>query len=329
MPTTVDLHQNDPLHPEHINVPRIDSRQLLAEPDQPILRAALDRAMHTTGFLYLSEVFAGVEASATLEAQMRSFFALADDDPGKRAVCVSGKTCKHGWMPLYGEPAYQPGTLAHVESFDYGRPARSGDEPALGNRWPEQPGFRDAARSAWSILTSTGLALLEAIAVSARLERRYLADRCRDQDRSTMRLLRYPGGYSPLNERDVGIAAHTDFECITLLYQSAPGLELLDAGGHWRDAPAGSELVVVLFGDMLERFTNGTVRATGHRVRRSPHERYSVVLFFAVNDDVVVEPLPGFVGPGHPARYAPVTQPEHSAREIARSEAYRDQEPRA
>ena len=117
----------------------------------------------------------------------------------------------------------------------------------------------------------------------------------------------------------VGIAAHTDFECITLLYQTEPGLELFDARGRWVDAPVRNGRLVVLLGDMLERWTNGYLKATGHRVRDTRKQRFSIVMFVAANDDVTVAPLPRFISAENPARYGPVTQENHIDAEIRRA----------
>ncbi|MEX1267164.1 MAG: 2OG-Fe(II) oxygenase family protein [Woeseia sp.] len=327
MPTTVELQQHEPTCTlADSSVPVIDARKLMhAGTPDPVIPAALEKAARDSGYLYLEHVFGDGTEDRELDRQMRAFFALAESDERKQAICVTGKPVKYGWMPLFGEPAYQPGTIAHVESFDCGRPRRPGDDPSRFSVWPDLPGFRDAVRASWFRLTAVGTALLEAIAMRAGIHRGFLAERCSSQDLSTMRLLHYPARPSPLSSRDVGIAAHTDFECITLLYQTAPGLELKDVSGRWRDAPANPGQVVVLFGDMLERFSNGYYPATGHRVRTSTTDRYSVVLFFAVNDGVVVEPHPVFCGLQNPPRYDSLTQQEHSAREIARSERYRDE----
>jgi isopenicillin N synthase-like dioxygenase len=73
----------------------------------------------------------------------------------------------------------------------------------------------------------------------------------------------------------------------------------------------------------MERFSNGWLKATGHRVVNTPWTRYSMILFFAVDGDYTVAPLPRFISPENPARYDPVTQGEHIARELERSNAYR------
>ena len=63
---------------------------------------------------------------------------------------------------------------------------------------------------------------------------------------------------------ELGISAHTDFECFTLIHQSARGLQVQARDGRWLEIPAemsspssSSSSFVVLIGDMLENWTNG------------------------------------------------------------------------
>jgi len=146
----------------------------------------------------------------------------------------------------------------------------------------------------------------------------YLVEHCSSHALSTMRLLHY-APEEAVTARDVGIAAHTDFECITLLYQTAPGLELLDVNGRWLDAPVRDGRIVVLLDDMLEHWTNGMFGATGHRVRSTAEQRFSIVLFIAANGDIEIEPLPQFVSANSPPRFPPVTQEQHLENEIRRA----------
>ena len=91
----------------------------------------------------------------------------------------------------------------------------------------------------------------------------------------------------------MGIAPHTDFEVFTLMHQSAPGLQFLPVASappqlqqqgqgqqkeeeekaeeeeEWVDAPVVASDFVVIVGDVLERYTNGVLKATPHRVRNS------------------------------------------------------------
>jgi isopenicillin N synthase-like dioxygenase len=76
--------------------------------------------------------------------------------------------------------------------------------------------------------------------------------------------------------------------------------------------------------DMLERWTNGVFEATGHRVRNTGEQRYSIVMFFAVNDDEIVSPLENFISEINPAKYDAVKQRDHLHRELAKAAQNRD-----
>ena len=74
-------------------------------------------------------------------------------------------------------------------------------------------------------------------------------------------------------------------------------------------------------GDMLERFTNGTLRATPHRVLATPWERMSLIRFNGFESDTTVAPLPQFVTPDRPEAYSATTQGDHMTKIFARINA--------
>jgi isopenicillin N synthase-like dioxygenase len=314
MPGTQELNHGDRLTgPADTQIPVIDGRELAAGFRGELVSQALASAREH-GFLCLDlspEQEAGIRK--TLD-RAREFFAWPDD----RKAVVRDNGSESGWTPSYEEPAYQPGTISNVESFDIELPLIAGPDDA---HWPDVPGFRPAVIDCWRQLAGLADSVLEVLARAAGLDSRFLADGCDAGTLNTMRLLHYPGSAPPSDPGEVGIAAHTDFECITLIYQTAPGLELRNVQGEWRDAPAEPGQLIVLLDDMLERWTNGYFQATGHRVRRTPDQRYSLVMFVAVNDGIEVAPLSDFVSADSPARYAPVQQGEHIANEMARSRA--------
>jgi len=328
VPMTSDLRQKDPIVGTAGDKVRVIDARLLMHGtvgDRKALVETVRDACTRTGFFYLENAFEESTVLTGVLQQMQVFFGLADDDPLKQAVNIENKNGNRGWMPMFGEPSYQPGTVAYLESFDIGKERSNLDESLEdGNTWPEIEGFRDDVMAYWNETSKIGQAVLEIVAEAVGLDRRFLADRCDSRDLNTLRLLHYPENDAPVAETNVGIAAHTDFECITLILQSAEGLELTDNEGNWYDAPGHQRRIVVLLDDMLERWTNGQVRATGHRVRNTSWERYSIVMFFAVNDDVVIEPLPQFVSNNNPRGYSAVRQAAHIEREMERSEKYRD-----
>ena len=317
MPLTSELQQTDPVRGQkHQSVPRMDVRKLAG--NDPAAIATMRDACLNTGFFYLDHVFEKKDTIRHVLGQMHAFFALDDADPRKQAVSVEVTKAGQGWTPLYRELPYQPGTIAHVESFDCGRrPPQGSDDPP--NVWPDLPHFRRDVRACWDAMTDAGNAVLEGLSLAAGLERRFFADRCSSQQFNTLRLLNYPPNDAPVTDSNVGISAHTDFECMTLIYQTAPGLELLATDGAWYDVPGHDGRLLVMLGDMLERWTNGFFRATGHRVRNTGAQRNSIVMFFAVNDDEIVCPLEDFVSAINPAKYDAVKQRHHLQRELEKA----------
>jgi isopenicillin N synthase-like dioxygenase len=316
-------------------VPDIDVSALFGTDGEARARVveAIGRACRAPGFFRIHRTGIPQPLVEALLSHMRGFFARPDDDPTKRAVHNSASAGGNGWGPIGAEPAYQPGTIAHVESFDCGprlSSFRADEDPSTygihPSQWPAIPGFHETTRAYWDAAGRLGKALFEALAESLALPSGFFTSRCTERARKALRLLHYPGLPPGADVPGrVGIAAHTDFECFTLMYQTAPGLELSDATGRFFRVPDEADRFTVILGDMLERWTNGTLLATGHRVAATPWPRYSVVLFFAVDPEHVIAPLPPFVSETRPARYEPTTQGGHIQAELERARRNRDQ----
>jgi isopenicillin N synthase-like dioxygenase len=335
MPSTHELDAQAPSTPlDRGQLHRIDVGSLFRT--DPLGRAqvveSVAAACRETGFFYIHNTCIDDEVTADALAQAASFFALPEDSHIRRKVHNSHSPGGTGWGPMFQEPAYQPGTVAHLESFDVSPPVEWVGSPvqaaALGiypNLWPEQHGFRNAVERYYLEARRLGEALFEVFAEVLGLPRSYFHSRATRRAPSTMRLLHYPGTQVLAGQSNVGIAAHTDFECFTLMYQTAPGLELTDVEGTWRQAPVRAGEFTVILGDMLERLSNGVIEATGHRVALTPWQRYSIILFNALDGDCEVGPLPQYVSEERPARYQTVTQGTHIAEELARAQKLRDE----
>lgn len=101
----------------------------------------------------------------------------------------------------------------------------------------------------------------------------------------------------------LGLGAHTDYECFTLLLSSVnPGLEILLSPSPanptlqqpvWIQCPVRPGTLTVNVADFLQRWTGGLYKSTVHRVvmRKRREERFSVPFFFSVNYDAKVAVL--------------------------------------
>ena len=105
----------------------------------------------------------------------------------------------------------------------------------------------------------------------------------------------------------MGIGAHTDYECFTLLFPTAPGLQVLNKQGEWTDIPLVKNTMIMNIGDMMEILSNGHYIATKHRVKRVKEERYSFPLFFSCDYDYLIQPVMKNEAP----KYKPLKGGEH------------------
>jgi isopenicillin N synthase-like dioxygenase len=314
LPSTIELDQSDPVVGQVAgSVPCISSDKLMGGGCEHLVEV-IRSACTETGFFFVDLASSQCNAIAATLFQMEGFFSISDCDPRKQNACEENRD--YGWVPKYSEPAYQPGTVSCLEAFDFGL---ANVEDADMDIWPELPRFRADLTDCWAEFTALSDAILDVVARAAQMEPNFLFEQCDSRALNTMRLLHYAADTAAGTNDEVGIAAHTDFECITLLYQTASGLELLDVNGRWLDAPARDGRIVVLLGDMLERWTNGQFKATGHRVRKTAEQRFSIVLFVAANEDIEIAPQPQFVAANVPACYAPITQAEHIENEVRRA----------
>jgi len=262
--------------------------------------------------------------------KMTGFFGLPDNHPIKQAVHRNQNSGANGWSPMLEEPAYEAGTIAWVESFDcvlsrerLSRLPGELQEKVVPSIWPEISRFRDTVRIQWDLLISAAHGLYPLVSCLLKQHPGFLAEHASSQALNTLRLLNYPSRPQSDDERSRGISAHTDFECITLISQDAPGLEVQTPSGKWIQVPVEPGQWTVLLGDMVERWSNGVYKATPHRVPTTSWPRRSIVMFVAADSGCSVEPLDEFVTASNPAKFERMTQDELIRMAMARAESNR------
>ncbi|HYG84825.1 MAG TPA: 2-oxoglutarate and iron-dependent oxygenase domain-containing protein [Azospirillum sp.] len=292
--------------------------------------AEIGRACREVGFLYVTGHGVRQALIDGVVAQARRLYALPDE--AKRALYIGRSSNHRGYVPP-GEEVFSDDpttTPDSKEGFDLARDLPADDpDYVAGNRllgpnvWPDLTGFREAVTAYYDAAMGLGTVLFRGFALALGLEEGYF-DRFLTKPTSQLRLLHYP-------PRDaaapgMGIGAHTDYECFTILYPTEPGLQVMNADGRWIDAPPIPGAFVINIGDMMEAWTNGRFIATAHRVVSPPVERFSFPLFCAVDYGTLVEPLPACVSPDDPPRYAPRIAGEHLLAQTMRTFRYlRDQ----
>ncbi len=246
----------------------------------------------------LQVVYGAEDAGERLASSLRdSGFAVLRDHPISSDLV--GETYAE-WERFFADPAKHDYTF-DPESQDGYFPFRS--ENAKGRsqkdlkeffhvyprtRLPEGMSARTRRLyAALSRLAGELLGLIEAHTPAAVRDRlsRPLPEMIEGSPHTLLRVLHYPPLDGNEEEGAVRAAAHEDINLITLLVAAtAPGLQVGDTRGRWRDVPADPGTVVVNVGDMLEMATGGHLRSTSHRVvnpegRGASLSRLSMPLF--------------------------------------------------
>lgn len=104
----------------------------------------------------------------------------------------------------------------------------------------------------------------------------------------------------------VSLGAHADYGAFSILSSDGtPGLEARPGGGKWVRLPSSPGLLLVVPGNLLERWSNGLYQALLHRVRVRD-ERYSTSFYFEPNYRTAVEPLPICCDASNPPKFLPM-----------------------
>ena len=276
-----------------MSVPRIDAAALLAGDDA--VKHQVVEAATGVGFMTVHNTPISTARVQAVLAAYHAFFALPMAE--KVAYDMAQTGSNRGWGAPGSERVDPDANADYKQVFDCGLELPPGDPLAAlpcyaPNMWPDAPaGFAAVLRDYYRDASAFALDLLCAIADAVGQDGAYFRDRF-DLPMALLRGNYYPTRPADAGEKDFGIATHTDYGCLTFLAtDGSSGLEVRQRGGGWIaiSPPVGE--FVINFGEMLEMWTAGRVKATPHRVVGTAHERISVPLFFNPNHDANVAPL--------------------------------------
>lgn len=296
-------------------VPLIDMsnfEQRRAEITEQLWAAATD-----IGFFQLQNHGIPIAQIQSAFAMAEQFFALPESTKA-RFPLVKGTNA--GWEFMQ-QVRPSTGTADRKESYQVTLPRMAG-------LWPsdeELAGFKalmlEFEHKSWQL----GMQVLSCFADKLGFARDFFTkahDPHQPTYQSTLRLLHYfPTSISQAEQGKIWRAgAHTDFDCLTLVYQRegqgglqlCPGKEV-DAFA-WTSVPPREDLVTCNIGDMLMRWSDDQLKSTLHRVRMpraDEHQgsRYSMAFFCQANCDVMIQ------GPGR--KYPPISAEDYLKLRIA------------
>ena len=193
------------------------------------------------------------------------------------------------------------------------------------NNWPaDRPGLRTAMTAYYDAIGLCGADLLRAVAVSLGAAPDFFVDKYTKRLQRTQ-IIYYPPHPAQADADQFGLAPHTDFGCITLLWQDdTGGLEVLERQSKtWIPATPIPGTLVVNVADLLQRWTNDRYTSTPHRVvNKSGRERFSIATFYDPDFKAVVDPRQLGVADGA-CLFEPTTAGAHILGRIERSFGYR------
>jgi len=272
-------------------IPRIDAAALAAG-DAASLEALRDAA---TGVGFATVFNTALSAARVLETieVYRTFFKRPDVYKSGLDMAKTGSN--RGWGAAGSEQVDPEANPDYKQFFDVGYELPRSHPLAektfyAPNLWPEDDAFRGVITAYYVDACAVSLDLLGAIARSLGSDPDYFS-RAFDTPMALLRGNYYPQRPAWAGARDFGIATHTDYGCLTLLAtDGSPGLEVRKRGGGWISLSAPPGEFIINFGEMLEFWTGGVVKATPHRVAGGDAERISVPLFFNPSYDTNVAP---------------------------------------
>ncbi|HEX8754811.1 MAG TPA: 2OG-Fe(II) oxygenase family protein [Steroidobacteraceae bacterium] len=298
------------------SIPVVDVAPLFNSAPQAwrVADRALAAAARDIGFVCIRGLPGEAAPGPAERARLLAIFGL--DEAGKRRLyrrkfAAENPNVYRGWFPL------QPGNLTSKEGIDIGGDlvhgsaiTVAGDPLREPSPLPDEgrlPGWREAVAAYYRAMEQVAAALMRSLARGLGVGPDYFDDSFR-HGLSTLRLIRYPSRdpaelatvQDPAvwvefegKRRHVVGAPHTDSGFVTLLAQDGvAGLQARARCGQWVDVPPLEGTLVVNFGQVLEQWSAGRIRATEHRVLGSGRERFSIPFFYEARADATIAPLP-------------------------------------
>ena len=297
-------------------VPIIDFGGMLGDDpaEKAKVAAALRDACVNVGFFYIKNHGVPQTLIDSMFAEAERFFRSPSED--KFALHVKQSPTLVGYIGMEEEnadPAVSKGDIHEgfdfiAEDADTPFGFMEGDFRKTGNQWPANlPGFREVMTEYTIAVRLLIRRMFAAFALGLDLPEDYFAPMS-DKPMALTRMMYYPSQSGPLDLSRMGVGAHTDHECFTILAQdSVPALQVRNRRGQWIDAPPIRGAFVVNIGDLMARWTNGAFASTFHRVFNvSGRTRYSIPTFVGANADTVIRVLPSCVSDDNPPKYEPV-----------------------
>lgn len=290
------------------------------------LIAELKNACMKTGFFYVSGHGVPQHVIDDIFDATRRYFDLPHD---VRMNDLIDERFRRGFMP-YGINQHAGFKPDLKESYEFGvdlpldDPDVQAGRPLHGpNRWPEHaPWLQAAAETYLKHTIRLGKDLLRLFALALDQDEDFFLQ-WSQKPMAQSRLFHYPK-QDAVDEKELGVAPHTDYGMVTILTQDPiGGLEVCKRDGEWISAPFVPNTFVINLGDMFRVWTNDLFVSTPHRVvNRTGKERYSIPTFFNLDYDTPVACLPNCQSDDNPPRHKPIKSGDYLLKRFREVQKY-------
>lgn len=263
---------------------------------------AIDVACRDKGFFYVTNHGIPAEQFVVMQQTATNFFDLSESEKQKINIEQSSQHC--GWGHVHAEQLDPTGTKDFKEFFNMSldlplsHPQVKKSPAFYGpNQYPDSAEFIQNMQQYYNLVMSVGMDILKAMALALKLEEDFFS-RNFNTHTSVLRLLHYPVIRDQVPGTQVA-GSHTDYGCITLLYQDqSGGLQVQNNDGEWLDATPIENSFVVNIGNLMQHWTCGVYHSTAHRVisseNKSNNPRFSMPFFVEPDFDTPIYPLNQF-----------------------------------
>ncbi|MCU4333033.1 isopenicillin N synthase family dioxygenase [Acinetobacter pittii] len=207
------------------------------------------------------------------------------------------------------------------ESYQITRPRMEGLYPSQ----EELPNFKDTMLEFEHACWQVGMKILSCFAYKLGFADNFFTlahDPDQESYQSTLRMLHYYA-IDPALKDQLGLwraGAHTDFDCLTLLFQRkgqgglqvCPGKDMEQQ--QWTSIEPRDDVITCNIGDMLTRWSDDQLPSNFHRVKNPETNeyqgaRYSLAFFCQANEDMIIE--------GPQKKYPAITAKEYLKQRIS------------
>lgn len=259
--------------------------------------AELLAACHGPGFAYITGHGIDPSAEAELFESARAFFALPEAE--RKALAILNSAAFRGYTVLGDERT--AGTSDWREQLDFG-PEQAAEVPAAmpawrrlrgPNQWPGGVPLMQPRMLAWmAAMEALGLDVMRALAVGLGVPMDTFDTGFIPNSDFHVKMIHYPEQPAASSSQQ-GVGPHQDSGLVTFILQDAVGGLQVLLDGEFVDVPPKSGAYVLNLGQMMQRATDGYLRATQHRVLSPPAgvDRVSIAFFMNPRFETRFEPV--------------------------------------